>query len=136
MKRTPIETPVGKISGRSAIHLDGVAQTVGPCNLRLTGELSSLCCSEYTGEARWIGYEANFKIVLAYQCCELEVYKTEGDIESSFDLVPLSDWAESLGTSKSYSHFVLATYDHVYEILACDFQFTLGHERGKKRKST
>lgn len=125
MKTEPIETVVGKLTGRNALYLDEVRQTFAPPSLIFKGSLSAPRCSNYQGEERFPAYEALFEDCQYYDCTSLDAYKREKHLSSSFDIVIDSELLNSLKLSAHYNHYVLATYDFVYEIVAKNFALNL-----------
>jgi len=126
--RTAIETTLGTLHGRDAIYLDQLSQEAD--RLVLAGEINSNLCSGASAPDQWIQYRLEFARLVALKVWELELYPAETLVESSFDLVEDSKWAEALGVS-DLSHFVVSTYDYVYEVLASDFELVTGGVRGR-----
>jgi len=124
--RQEIETTVGFIKGRNAIHLDKVVQEENI--LIFHGEFSAPLCSNYSGKGRWLGYEFKFSEVRIYKCWELDLYPDEKKIISSFDVVKPCMWNSDLDESK-LNYYVLSTYDYIYEIIAKDYVLALVSER-------
>ena len=125
MKTESIETVVGKLRGRNALYLDEVRQTFAPSSLIFTGSLSAPQCSNYQGLERFPAYEALLEDYQYYACTSLDAYKHEKHLSSSFDLVTDSELINSLKLPVNYNHYVLATYDFVYEIVAKNFALSL-----------
>jgi hypothetical protein len=125
MKTKPIETIVGKLMGRNALYLDDVKQLLAPPSLIFRGALSAPQCSNYQGTERFPAYEAVFEGCQYYDCTGLDYYKREKYLSSSFDLVVESDLVNLLKLSAHYNHYVFATYDFVYEVVAKSFVLDL-----------
>ena len=127
-KVRPIQTSVGEIHGRNGIYLDEMIQSFGPSTLRFRGEFSQPLCSNAGTKKRWIGYVFTFEHVLVFTCHELDHYN-ENRLASSFDEVHESEWLRELELS-NYRHYILATYDYVYEIAAKGHELELtGNDR-------
>ncbi len=116
-QRVPILTEVGELRGRDAIYLDRLTQTSAPSSLRLDGQLNARLCTRYVGTRLWLPYELTFLDVVAFTCCALDRYSEELLIDSSLDTVPESLWTNRL-RAQGCTHYVAATYDLVYEIVA------------------
>ena len=131
--RKPIITEVGIISGRDAIFLDEQKMVDKDlCAMVFVGELNGNLCSNNTAGKNWIPYRLSFRKPIYFACYELDLYYDERSINSSFDIVTESDLLASFlekdfsGKFKDdFNHFVLATYDYAYEIIACDFMLEL-----------
>jgi hypothetical protein len=135
-ERKAIETVVGIISGRDAIFLDKVEILSGKYGMTFTGELNGVLCSENKASDKWIPYKISFDDCIYHSCHELDLYSNERDLISSFDLVLKSDLLNSIfdkqdigkfsnGSKENYNHYVLATYDYIYEIVARDFKIEI-----------
>ncbi len=127
--RASIETPVGVVNGRDSIYLDSVIHTGDLSMLTFTGELNANLCSKYEGSGKWIVFELKFLHVPCFRGWEIDVYPSELEIQSSFDLIEDSAFLQGVSALK-HDHYVLSTYDYIYEILAKDFVLNLGSERG------
>ena len=127
-RREPIETPVGVVRGRDAIFLDALLHEGDLSALECAGELSATLCDSYTGSANWIGFKLKFLHVPFFRGWEIEAYPFKLEKQSSFDLVKDSTLLRELDTQK-HKHYVLSTYDYIYEIVAKNFELTLGRER-------
>ena len=115
-KSTPVKTEHGEIHGRNGIYLDEVVQSFGPSSLQFRGEISRQQCTNTNIKKNWIGYILTFEGVEAFNCKELSLYD-ETRIISSFDELLESKWLSDLKLEGCY-HYILATYDYVYEIAA------------------
>lgn len=134
-QRVPVKTQLGLIKGRDSIFLDKLVQTDCPSTVKVHGEISANLCTDYSGPpGKWISYEMTFKGVLAYRGWEIDLYPSELQIVSSLDIIQGSTWAEDLAGS-TRTHYVLSTYDYIYEILAQDFKLELGDARKANRDS-
>jgi hypothetical protein len=124
-----IHTEVGVLNGRDAIFLDSVEYKFG--TLRLEGHFNANLASAYQGREEDIPYILVFTGVMYYAAWELDLYPNDRDIESSFDKVensPLLKTLKNDGSEKmtdQHQHFVLSTYDDVYEIVALDYCLTI-----------
>lgn len=125
-----IETEeLGIISGRDAIFIDRFSHTFeGGVKCVLKGEINLDLVEK--GEKYMAQYEAFvpytliFQDVVFFQCFELDSYKHEKNMVSSFDMIEDASALRSgsrgtkLNASKLY---VVQTYDFVYEIMASDY---------------
>lgn len=122
--------------GRNAIYLDGFLETFDQGGLLFSGELSATQCSEYRGRGGWIEYDITFYGVRAFHSWDFELYPNRLQKVSSFDLVENSAWLKYLSEVNlkdssvlELEHFVLSTYDFIYEIAASKYEFRVGKER-------
>ncbi len=123
--QTPITTSLGMINGRDAIYLDEFRQE--HTTLTATGEVNSTLCSNCEPN-KWVKYVLHFTGVAAYKAWDFDLYPLETRMVSSFDVVSDSSWAIELGLAAD-CHYVLQTYDYIYEILALAFDFQTGEVR-------
>lgn len=122
----PAETELGIFKGRDAIYLDELRHTFSPSTLLFSGEFNGRLCSDYSGKTRWIKYDLKFLNVVSYKCWELDTCPILN--ATCFDVVQESSWIHELSVP-GYRHYVLATYDFIYEIVASNFELNLGPER-------
>lgn len=115
-KATPIETEHGEIHGRDGIYLDMLIQSFSPSSLQFRGDISRHQCTNTKIKKNWIGYILTFQDVEAFDCKALDIY-SENRITSSFDELFESQWLIDLKL-EGFHHYILATYDYVYEIAA------------------
>lgn len=112
------------------MYLDEV-KLEGPVNtVTLLGELNGNLCSDKQPE-QWIRYRLEFKGVLALRVVELDSRSWEG--QSSFDEVMESDWIRDLGgkVTEANRHFVLQTYDDVFDVICREYELTLISRRSQ-----
>lgn len=133
----PIETEAGIIFGRDAIFLDEVRVDLSPHTIELSGELNSPLCSKYKDTDEWIKYSLKFLGVLAFMKTELDLRDYLG--KSSFDLVVESDWLKELtekGDSSKitaeHKHYIIFTYDDVFDVICQSFELRLLESRQQK----
>ena len=135
-ERKAIETEVGIISGRDAVFLDKVEILSDKYGMIFTGELNGVLCSGNETGDRYIPYKISFDDCVYHSCHELDLYSGERDLISSFDLVIKSDLLNGIfdkqgigkfsnDSKEKYNHYVLATYDFVYEVVARDFKIEI-----------
>lgn len=136
MKYQAIKTEaVGVISGRDAIYLDEFKQIFdSKYNCIFKGEFNSIL-TEITSGKDFIPYTFSFSDVIYYQCCELDLYINEKKLDSSFDLVCNSSLIQELKNgsisskiSEDHKHYVLQTYDYVFDIIAKDYKIVIENE--------
>jgi hypothetical protein len=80
----------------------------------------------------WLKYKLSFKETIYYKCYELDFYTKEKSLESSFDKINDSKIIERMKLldrgfkiTNEHKHFVLATYDYIYEIIASEYIFEI-----------
>ncbi len=119
---TPIETPIGILTGRDAIYLDKFE--FDSFNLTLTGSFNGHLASNTT--ERWIEYELTFFGVLALKLIELDSWDFK--CASSFDEVLNSEWQAKLGgkVSQRHKHYFFQAYDEVIEVICNSYALTCG----------
>lgn len=136
MKYQAIKTEaVGVISGRDAIYLDEFKQIFdSKYNCIFKGEFNSIL-TEITSGKDFIPYIFSFSGVIYYQCCELDLYINEKKLDSSFDLVCNSSLIQELKNgsisskiNEDHKHYVLQTYDYVFDIIAKDYKLVIENE--------
>src|SRR5215510_5514636 len=79
-------------------------------------------------EKDYLKYKLTFKNVIYYKCYELDIYPNENLLESSFNLVNDSELIKVLKEKNKqnkikdgHKHYVLATYDDVFEIITTEY---------------
>lgn len=129
--RKPIETELGIISGRDAIDFDKQEMIQKPFGLVFTGEINGDLCSKNNSNRDWIPYQLCFDYPIIFSCCELDLYK-ETDLVSSFDILENSKLIANIHQKDygrkfkdEFKHYIFATYDYVFEIVARDFTFVV-----------
>ena len=136
MKYQAIKTEaVGVISGRDAIYLDEFKQIFdSKYNCIFKGEFSS-SLTGINSDKHFIPYIFSFSDVIYYQCCELDLYINEKKLDSSFDLVCNSSLIQELKNgsisskiSEDHKHYVLQTYDYIFDIIAKDYKLVIENE--------
>ena len=121
-KHVPIQTKLGILRGRDCIYLDKANFNDGMNTFILKGDINgNLCSKERLGEE--IPYKAIFRGVLALKMVELDSWDCNS--ESSFDEIVDSSWIKSLGgkVTESHHHFLIQTYDEVFEIVCTQVDF-------------
>jgi hypothetical protein len=91
----------------------------------MIGEVGSSNCKPVLLET-WCAYKLQLTGVLAVQHTDLDDWTWRSS--SCFDRVIKSDWLASFGESvaSGSTHFLVQTYDDVYDIVAKDFTFQAG----------
>ncbi|NOQ79297.1 MAG: hypothetical protein GQ546_07840 [Gammaproteobacteria bacterium] len=122
-----IKTKYGTLRGRDAIYLNSVMYK--NAELIIKGEVNSELLSNYEGEHDFIPYELKFGNVIANYQIELDYYN-HSYLEYSFQEITGSDWIKKLKEidcsnkiNEKHKHFVLATYDDIFEIIAGEYTF-------------
>lgn len=126
MENQAIQTPVGFLEGRDAIYLDGIHHDYEKRTVVFIGEINASLATQYQGFAKWLGYQITFRGVDAISMTELDCYDHELDLASSFDRVTEPRLKSRI---ESCEQFVLATYDHIFELMATDYEFEITNER-------
>lgn len=126
MENEPIKTAVGFLVGRDAIYLDGIEQNYADRTLIFSGEVNATLASEYDGSAKWLAYRIKFNGVDAIHMTELDCYQNELNLTSSFDRVPVPRMRSRIESCQQYT---LATYDHVFDVMATGHEFEITGER-------
>lgn len=128
-----IETEIGIIRGRDAIFLDSIDLNYSSKRISFRGAFNPHLCSKTVGSDEFIGFDLSFSGLLALRMIELDFDVTNG--KSSFDEITNSDWLKqikcrdhSAKLSAAHRHFVLATYDDVFEIIADHYEIRLSVE--------
>lgn len=123
---------VGIINGRDAVFLDEFKQTFDNIhNCIFKGTVNSKLIETKKGKDD-ISYILTFRNVIYYQCCEIDTYINEVKMNSSFDLVENSNLMKELKNGRKSSkikeehkHYVLQTYDYVYDIIAIGYELEI-----------
>jgi hypothetical protein len=131
MSNQPIKTSIGILSGRDAIYLDEIDSVYDKRTIVFVGEINASLASEYRGNAKWLKYKINFFGVDALRMTELDCYESEINLASSFDRVMVPTMKSRTMECKQ---FILATYDHIFEIMATDYEFEIIDERNAEQQ--
>lgn len=123
--RVPVQTELGLLVGRDCIHLNEMRHGQQPSVVTFSGSLNSHLCDGYRGDRDFLPFELVFEHVFALEGFELDRYPRQRRLKSSFDRVPDSDWQK---LAPGVRHFVVATYDFIYEIAAKQYVLRVGVE--------
>ncbi|RRJ90617.1 hypothetical protein EG240_07930 [Paenimyroides tangerinum] len=130
MENKAIKTKeVGFINGRDAIYLDEFKQTFNKTqNCVFKGVLNPKLV-EKTCNKSHISYVCQFEQVIYYEVHNLDLYN-ENILCSSFDIVENSNLLVRLKkysskVTKEHKHYVFATYDYVYDIIATNYKLEI-----------
>ncbi|MFY0582716.1 hypothetical protein ACN28S_58070 [Cystobacter fuscus] len=121
----PVKTNIGTLHGRDAIYLDRCTQAAQ--QLEFEGEINGALCSDPSRDKFWLAYRIRFLSVQAFEARDLELCRWP--TTSSFDEVSDSEWLRSLGVSAQHNHYIISTYDLVYQIAATGFEFEIINQR-------
>jgi hypothetical protein len=128
--RVAVDTIVGVIRGRSAIYLDEI-QFSKLGSVTLKGHLSGRCCSRPINAADWIPYRLTFRPQIWMQT-SIDLHEEDG-YASSVDEVVESRWIEEIRSRRAghyvtpaYKHYVVSTYDDIFDFVAEGFTLELG----------
>lgn len=119
---------LGCIRGRDALFLRQVHFVNRTTTLILEGAINTRLCSKFDSTAEY-DYRLRFINVLAMQMIELDSWHCSS--QSSFDEVVDSDWKRQLGgkVTNEDRHFVVQTYDDVFEVVCEHFDFEVMQSR-------
>ena len=123
-RNVPIETALGRFYGRDCIYLDRLVFQDRTTTLVLEGGIDGdLCTVPQRGS--FVSYALRFRGVLALKMVELDSW--DWGCESSFDEVHESEWLRALGgkVTAAHRHFVVQTYDDVFEVVCETFEFEI-----------
>lgn len=105
--------------GRDAVYLDRMFHDIDSAYLLFEGQLKSSVSSS----KHFTTYKLRFLQPIHFNCTELDRYKNEKYLSSSFDLVLESELLKTIRyNNNNYQHFILATYDFVYEIICIGYE--------------
>lgn len=137
----PIDSEAGIIWGRDAIFLDEISFHYDKNEVTFVGELNSNLCSKLPHNSEYRGFRLTFTGVMAFQMTELDcAHGVVANLsKSSFDVVENSEWISQMrvgdrsGKLKdSHRHFILSTYDDVFEIVAAGFEFEISQKTAER----
>jgi hypothetical protein len=117
-----IGTQFGTFRGRDCVYLDEFHRDEIACTVTLRGEVNGhLCHPPLSG--RWAGYSLRFFGVIACEHTEIDAWTWRSN--SCFDRAIGSAWLASFGdaVAATHTHFLIQTYDDVYDIIAERFEF-------------
>jgi len=119
-----IQTALGTFHGRDCIYLDEFHhdETTGTVSIR--GEVNGHLCRPPLPE-EWAAYSLRFFSVFACEHTDIDVWTWRSN--SCFDRVLGSAWLASFGDdiAATHTHFLVQTYDDVYDIIAERFELQL-----------
>ncbi len=129
-----VHTPLGYLYGRDAIYVDKVDYELNDRKVTLTGEFNGALGSESKSDD-FIGYTLRFEGVYYFKATELDLH---GDYLPTGPVDIKSDWLEyrqsalleqaqkkGKASLKELRHFVLFTYDDVFEIGCRSYELEL-----------
>jgi hypothetical protein len=131
----PVDTEIGIMKGRDAIYLDEIEYNYAKSTVKLIGEINGSLCSKFDGDI-FIKYELEFHGVYIYKMIELdlsyELLKIDYGI-SSFIQVVNSDLVKHAKDIRGVDlkHFVIQTYDDVFEIVCNEYKLSLNLKNKK-----
>lgn len=125
----PIETSLGYFYGRDCIYLDTITFEDRTTTVVLEGSINGNLCTVRNAD-EFVPYRLRFRGVLALRMVTLELSDMEGT--SCFDEVFDSEWVRALinrdsdqNISPQHRHFVVGTYDDVFEIICENYEFEI-----------
>ena len=131
---------LGTLYGRDCIFADSVIQT--DATLKFKGEINGTLASKINNEI-WIPYELIFYKVIKYTSCELDTYEADkNEIQAinkgSLLIVQGSDYLKNIPVrydynKDDYKHFVICTYDFVFNVFATDYELNCDFSNARKK---
>ena len=134
MKFKAIDTPVGIVAGRNAIYLDSIDYNYDARTVSFSGQFDAGLCRGYKGDKAWIDYTISYRSVIYFRQVELDHYSpdTLNEITSSIDentgselLAALKEIEKGNKISPDHKHYLLATYDDIFDVVARDIKIEL-----------
>ncbi|WP_028544334.1 hypothetical protein [Paenibacillus taiwanensis] len=132
MEITPIKTKYGLLIGRDCIFLDDVNYKYNERKVEMTGEISGSLASEGE-EDTWIKFVMVFSNIYYFKMIALDLSYDHFDLDyseaTSFFEMTNSKLLENvwLTMGAQARHFIVQTYDDVFEIVADQYEITFGH---------
>lgn len=131
-KAVPVKTEYGILAGRDCIYLDEVSFCNRTNRLHLKGEINGSLCS-IPPAGYWVPYELIFEGVLIQKITGLDIWTSQQNNapQSSFDEIENPPWLDDLSNKKTWPHrhFILHTYDDVFEVSCLSFKMVFGEPR-------
>jgi hypothetical protein len=123
---SPIETPLGYLSGRDHIHVDAIRFDHDTQCLVLAGDLA--------GDGEWIGFELHFGGVaaVASEDADRSAWSAMSDLHDVLD----SPWPAAYaadGTPRR--HVIVQAYDELFHVTCTDVTLQLGARRPHEPES-
>jgi hypothetical protein len=119
---TPIETPLGFLTGRDRLHVDAIHHDPEARTLLLTGEIN--------GASEWIAYELHFAAVaaVAVEECDGSAWQSLSDLNDVVD----SLWpAVFAAGGPARRHVIVQTYDDLFHVACEGMTLHLGARRAR-----
>ena len=120
---------LGILYGRDCIHLDNVIQKGS--TLEFKGEINGELASKIQDDI-WVSYKLVFKKVIKYYSCELDTYEADENEVHGIDgnvlfVIQDSEHLKNIPVrydykKYDYKHFLIYTYDFVFNVFAVDFE--------------
>ncbi|MBS7528918.1 hypothetical protein IC619_000225 [Hazenella sp. IB182353] len=122
-KNVPIITKLGRIDGRDGIYLESVVQE--DYDITFSGDINGVLVENNILQQEWYVYKIIFTSVQLYEGIKIDECKW--NIDSSFDEVVNSSKINALRflNSSDYRHFIFATYEYIYSIIARDYTINI-----------
>ncbi|HXG68658.1 MAG TPA: hypothetical protein VNO70_26415 [Blastocatellia bacterium] len=121
-RNVPVETSLGFFYGRDCIFLDRVVFNAVTRTLLMEGDVNGTLCTAAPSDD-FIPYALCFRGVVAYTSIDLDL--SSYNWQSCFDEIVDSAWLLSLAgnVTLQHRHFVVQTYDDVFEVICEGFEF-------------
>jgi hypothetical protein len=124
METIAIKTQLGILNYRDTIIVKLLETSVLPLNLTIIGTIDGNQCSIKTDD-RNIPFNLNFNSIIMFNCFKLDYSLVDVYTKSSFDEVINSALSEKMKLLNSHKHFIVSTYDYVFEVIATDYELQL-----------
>lgn len=131
---------LGILYGRNCIYADNIIQKGAA--LTFQGEINGSLTSKIQADI-WIPYELKFTKVIQYSSCELDTYeldknKVQGQSRASFLMIQDSNHLKGIPVRHDYNkhdykHFLIYTYDYVFNIFAVDYELKCDFSNVRKK---
>jgi hypothetical protein len=120
----PLETPIGILRGRDAIHLDAIEQTATTLTLR--GEFNGALSTG--NQPKWFPYTVRFHSTLAVKRTDIDDWfaaLSNDEAVSSFDEIKNLEGISGFGVAEGYRHYQVCTYDEIFNIICTHYTLDL-----------
>lgn len=120
MKFLNTDNIFSNINARDAIFIDNVIQTNTKGKLILKGTVNSFYVTENV-EKLLTKFDITFYQVKMFSCVSLDLSLLDRNMVSNFNIIIDSSFIKD-NKLYNFNHYVLSTYDYVYEVVAQSFE--------------
>ena len=113
---------LSKVKFRDGIFVDSI-NIKGGQQFSILGEVKSSLI-ELNSESKFTNFMLKFEDVIMYECVSLDFSKLDKEMSSQFNIIEGSEFMKGKDL-EGYSHYVLSTYDHVFQIVSRGYVFEL-----------